>query len=44
MPRDAETGVFSQSNVLMVRSRHCAMNWWISLMAAAVADHAATQS
>jgi hypothetical protein len=44
MPRDAETDVFSQSNVLVVRSRHCAMSWWVSLMIAAVADHAVRQS
>jgi hypothetical protein len=44
MPRDADNGVFSQSNVLVVRFRHCVMNWWVSLMASAVADHAAMQS
>jgi hypothetical protein len=43
MPRDAETDVFSQSNVLVVRSRHCAMSWWVSLTVSAVADHAAKQ-
>jgi hypothetical protein len=44
MPRDADTGVFSQSNVLVVRSRHCVMSWWVSLTASAVADHAAMPS